>query len=215
MNDETPRNDKRQRLIDAAERVFGEQGFERATVDMVAAEAGVSKGSVYNYFDSKSELFLAVFLDQLPDEHGELMDNVLTCDGAGAKVELLIDWWFANTAQSEKLNPLLLEFWLSASRHEDGMIIESLRSRYLLWREVLTNIIANGIATGEFHADQQPANTAAVLMAMFDGLILQGIMKVGVTIDQAFLDRLKQGILASLTGLAVTGNQARTDTDHD
>ena len=44
-------------ILDAAQKVFGESGFARAKLDDVARLAGVSKGTVYLYFDSKETLF--------------------------------------------------------------------------------------------------------------------------------------------------------------
>ncbi|HEX5386877.1 MAG TPA: TetR/AcrR family transcriptional regulator [Gemmatimonadales bacterium] len=44
-------------ILDAAQEIFGEYGFARAKLDDVAQRAGVSKGTVYLYFDSKEALF--------------------------------------------------------------------------------------------------------------------------------------------------------------
>lgn len=48
---------KRERILRAAERLFHEQGYERTTLDQVAAALGVSKPYVYYYFRNKQELF--------------------------------------------------------------------------------------------------------------------------------------------------------------
>ncbi len=58
----TPRWQRRpearpEEILDAAQQVFGEMGFARAKLDDVARLAGVSKGTVYLYFDSKETLF--------------------------------------------------------------------------------------------------------------------------------------------------------------
>ena len=53
------RDRNRERLLDAAERVFAERGYRVATVDDVAAAAGLTKGAVYSQFDNKQELFAA------------------------------------------------------------------------------------------------------------------------------------------------------------
>jgi AcrR family transcriptional regulator len=45
--------------------VFAEHGFHRATLEAVAAGAGVSKGALYHYFPSKEQLFLALLEDRL------------------------------------------------------------------------------------------------------------------------------------------------------
>ena len=53
----SPKRDLRQRqLLDAALRVFARDGFDGASVASIADEAGVAKGSVYLYFDSKEAL---------------------------------------------------------------------------------------------------------------------------------------------------------------
>ena len=53
------RERNRARLLDAAEAVFAERGYRVATVDDVAAAAGLTKGAVYSHFASKQELFAA------------------------------------------------------------------------------------------------------------------------------------------------------------
>ncbi|MDX2274452.1 MAG: TetR/AcrR family transcriptional regulator [Hyphomonadaceae bacterium] len=51
--------EKRAGILDAAEAVFLEQGFSGASMAAIAARGGCSKGTLYNYFESKDELFLA------------------------------------------------------------------------------------------------------------------------------------------------------------
>src|ERR1019366_10573898 len=55
------RQQTRDYLLSAAERVFAERGFHAASLDEVAAVAGFSKGAVYSNFKNKEDLFLALF----------------------------------------------------------------------------------------------------------------------------------------------------------
>ena len=55
------REEKRDSLVKAAASVFASQGFSRARIADIAEAADVGKGTIYEYFDSKEELFLAVF----------------------------------------------------------------------------------------------------------------------------------------------------------
>lgn len=57
------RRDKRRAILDAAGPVFGQAGYERASVDAVAAAAGVSKPTVYSYFGGKEQLFRETMAD--------------------------------------------------------------------------------------------------------------------------------------------------------
>lgn len=60
-----PRDPERvRRILEAAQRHFNEHGLERASVDAIAAEAGVSKMTVYSNFGSKEGLFQAVVRDR-------------------------------------------------------------------------------------------------------------------------------------------------------
>ncbi|GAA1958324.1 TetR/AcrR family transcriptional regulator [Catenulispora subtropica] len=57
------RPEKRQAIVRAATTVFGREGYARASMDAIAAEAGVSKRTIYNHFADKESLFLAVALE--------------------------------------------------------------------------------------------------------------------------------------------------------
>ncbi|WP_030060127.1 MULTISPECIES: TetR/AcrR family transcriptional regulator [Streptomyces] len=58
----TGRPEKRKAITQAATTVFGREGYVRASMDAIAAEAGVSKRTVYNHFADKETLFLSVAL---------------------------------------------------------------------------------------------------------------------------------------------------------
>ncbi len=55
--------EKRRHILEGARAVFAEQGFERASVDVIAARAGVSKATVYNHFADKKALFVAAVIE--------------------------------------------------------------------------------------------------------------------------------------------------------
>ncbi|MEY4373060.1 MAG: hypothetical protein RL219_1829 [Actinomycetota bacterium] len=67
----------RQRLLDAARAVFAEHGYLDATVELVVAQARVSRGTFYTYFESKTDVFrhLAASIDQLVGERVVAFDR--------------------------------------------------------------------------------------------------------------------------------------------
>jgi AcrR family transcriptional regulator len=56
----TRAEESRRRVLESAREVFFEDGFEAANLDEVARRAGLAKGTIYRYFDSKAELYVAV-----------------------------------------------------------------------------------------------------------------------------------------------------------
>jgi AcrR family transcriptional regulator len=57
---ERERKQRRDSIIDTAERFFIDQGYEQTMIDKIALEAGYTKATIYNYFESKDDLFIAV-----------------------------------------------------------------------------------------------------------------------------------------------------------
>src|SRR5262245_16700691 len=56
---------KRERILDAAVRVFAQEGFYNAKVSQIAQEAGVADGTIYLYFKSKDDLLISLFEDRM------------------------------------------------------------------------------------------------------------------------------------------------------
>src|SRR5829696_10223858 len=71
----------RNQLLDAAEEVFGRKGFHETTLKEVAELAEFSVGSVYSFFQSKDDLFRAIFTRR-GDQFMEEMQDVLQAAGA-------------------------------------------------------------------------------------------------------------------------------------
>lgn len=61
---------RRAQLLEAARRVFAERGYQRASVSDVIKEAGVARGTFYNYFESKRAVLHAVLVDLTEHIHG-------------------------------------------------------------------------------------------------------------------------------------------------
>lgn len=64
------RRRNRDALLDAAARVFAERGFRVATIDEVAAAAGLTKGAVYSHFADKHDLFARAIARRYEERHG-------------------------------------------------------------------------------------------------------------------------------------------------
>lgn len=83
------RPDKRRRILDAAAPIFGREGYERASVDGIAAAAGVSKPTIYTYFGNKEQLFR----DSVADSARTLNEDSVR---AVAELDLAPDCWEAS-----------------------------------------------------------------------------------------------------------------------
>jgi AcrR family transcriptional regulator len=90
----TPRSEAtRTRIVEAALRLFGENGYDRTTMRAIAREAGVSVGNAYYYFKSKEELVQG-FYDRIAELHGRQSADVLAVqrDFAGRLRGVMLGW---------------------------------------------------------------------------------------------------------------------------
>lgn len=78
-------------ILTAARHVFARHGFNSATVDEIADVAGVAKGTVYLYFPSKRDLFLATLREGLQALHAEARREIDCADTALGKIRAFIE----------------------------------------------------------------------------------------------------------------------------
>jgi len=169
------REEKRQLLIQAAARVFAEQGFSSTRVSDIAERAGVAKGTVYEYFTSKEELFFAVF-ERTNQQIRDRVDGVMIAHpSARDRLQWLFRLGAEIVAEQRELYPMMnLDFWVTArgSALEEAFT-RSLADLYREYRELAADIIRQGQETGEFRSDAEPGRLATVLVSTFDGLGMQ------------------------------------------
>lgn len=136
-------------LLAAALDLFVERGFAGTRLDDVAAKAGVSKGTLYLYFENKEELFKAVVRENIVERISAARDEVTAFEGSSAALleTLLKRWWleFAAT-QAGGINKLMMA--------ESGNFPEI--TRFFLeeviepWHRLVAAVVERGVARGEF-----------------------------------------------------------------
>ena len=191
---------RRREILAAAQNIFDAHGYALTTMEAVAAEAGISKGSVYNYFENKHALFVQVFSQAIAG--GEAATDLLLRQplSAGRKLDGLLDDWFARLGHYKRIGALVLEFWATAARQQrDGDMASWFGQMYSRWREQITRIISQGVEAGEFRNDVDASVAAALILAVIDGITVQSIMDINLGLDSGFLAALKRSILAALT----------------
>lgn len=96
---------KRARLIDEAVAEFAEHDYRNASISSVAARAGIAKGSLYQYFDDKRDLYL--YLIQLAGEEKRAFLSAHPPPDPGMDVFAYLRWLIGEGARFELRNPLL------------------------------------------------------------------------------------------------------------
>jgi AcrR family transcriptional regulator len=109
----------RHQLLEAAARVYARRGFEVATLDEVAEEAGYTKGAVYDHFGSKEKLLLALLDEQLSAQIAEQIELFDASTPTAERPRAGADRWMKELVEDPVPFRLLLETWVRAQRDEE------------------------------------------------------------------------------------------------
>lgn len=168
------KDSRRAQLIEAAAHVFSHQGYSASRVSEIATEAGVGKGTVYEYFSSKEELFFAVFEDH-QERIRERVDQVLTGDGSALeRLEKLLAEAAAIAEDDRQLHGVTLDFWSASIGSGAADKFETTCNQlYCNYRRILADLIREGQANGMIRPSVDPETVAIAVVAALDGLTVQ------------------------------------------
>jgi len=153
---------RRAEILEAALRVFGQYGYRRTSVDDIAREAGIAKGTIYLSFASKEEVFqaLAHHLSQqmLTSAEAASRQPGTTAD----KLAAMHVAWFGTYAETITRSPHAAELLDAKHRLSASLVADGAR-RY---RRLVREVIAEADATGELDLEAVglTAGTAAELL---------------------------------------------------
>jgi AcrR family transcriptional regulator len=187
------RGEVRDRILDAASKVFAAEGFAGATIDAIGQAAGFTKGAVYSNFESKDELFLAL-LDREFELRGEQIATALESGGdtvaaARALSRSVLDSIHGNA----DYYVLFVEYWLRALR--DPQLRERLIARRRAAAADQALYIAESTDTAQ--SGRRLAELAQLVVTINLGIGMEEVLQPGI-IDPELLAQLITALLESV-----------------
>jgi AcrR family transcriptional regulator len=183
-------------LIDAAERLFTQQGFHPTSLDVVADEAGYTRGAVYSNFASKEDLFFAVYERRVEDFLPELEEALAETQDVGDALDAVTA---AHRARRERDEDgwlaVFLEFWTHVLRHpEHRARFAAIHHRYL---DPVAAAIERWASEQDVELPADAQRLTIALTVMTTGLGLERLTQPEV-IDAAFTVRAQRLIMDAL-----------------
>ena len=169
------RKDKKGQIIEAAVLVFAQKGFSGAIMAEIAAQAGIGKGTIYEYFDSKENLFFAVFEWYIKESGSAATIGISALGGpALSRLMSLSESLMTSWSAMMHVYSLVMEFWAaSASSQMRKQFKKAFQKGYEDFRRIVSSLIQDGIENNEFRSDVNPESIAAALVGTWDALLLQ------------------------------------------
>lgn len=161
---------KRERIIAAAAKLFGDKGYHDTTTAEIAESAGVAAGTIYIYFSSKEELLVAVFEEFLGTHMEKLSEGVARERTAKDKLVRLL------TLGLELMqdNPDSARIFLSQLRQSTQMITTVVKRSSRSYKDIIEGVLAEGARTGLCRDTNVPAATS-MLFGAFQSTVLDWV----------------------------------------
>lgn len=169
--DETERQNE---IADAAVEVFADHGFSATTVQQIADEAGMSKGNIYLYFDSKEEVLQRVFNNFRDALHETLDESVKNSRSPSEKIETLISNLISLAKSNRSTIKVLFDFW-SHSLHDTDQNLIDYDTFYRRIEAKLVTLLEDGSDAGRFRSDWHE-ELPSMLIGFFEGQLIQWLI---------------------------------------
>ncbi len=170
------KEEKRHHILEAAIRVFAKLGLPNAKMIHIAEAAGIGKGTIYEYFKSKEELFQAAFHAFIDQAMTYLNKKVKNINDPEEKLRMyFIAWTEILDSDLLEFMDIVLDMWAAGLRLHEGQDKFHLSEMYREYRIQLTDILEDGIRKGVFKSVNTTI-TASLIIGTLDGLMIQWIM---------------------------------------
>ena len=165
------RESRRQDILQSAIRVFGQNGFVKTSMELIAEDAALAVGTLYRYYKSKEELYVSIVFDAIEVMHDDLQAIADSAAAPSVKLQRAWDYFYDFYQKKTMYYQALL------SLHDPGFVgalsddahdaVERFSTNNFL---ILGKIIRQGIEAKVFHA-YKPHEAADYLWSTFVGLV--------------------------------------------
>ena len=166
------KENRKNSILKAARKLFFERGFKSVTVDLIAAKAEVSKGSIYLYFDSKEEIYTQILISANIDSHK--VWDVFAKKGRTASEALtaFAHEYVCYFLDNNELFRILMTFMLQAENmnltdEQNTQLIHTTNENV----HVIAEILQRGVESGEFIAGMDVRRMQFAIWGLLNGVI--------------------------------------------
>ncbi|MRR18104.1 MAG: TetR/AcrR family transcriptional regulator [Deltaproteobacteria bacterium] len=203
MTDHVRPKTRKDRIMDAALRIFAEKSFQEATISEISKEAGVSEATIYEYFGTKEDLLFAIpekISNDTFEESEAVLPYIKDVEGRMRAVLLSYVRLYENNPDYSAL--VLLQL-MSNKRFRQTAAHEAIRRS----AHSLLDCIRDGIADGTFRSDADAYLIRSMLMGTIEHLFIHWHMQGMPKREKSMMDMLDPFLEIVLSGIRAKKEQ--------
>jgi AcrR family transcriptional regulator len=169
---------KKMEILHAAMQVFAQKGVVNTKMIDIATAAGIGKGTIYEYFRSKEDIFASAYIYFFSMTKSMVQEGLSKEEDPPSQLSLVLNIPLdAFMHLGEEYADIMMDFWAEGIRTKNQDLLDAinLKGIYASYRKMIQKILKEGIKKDVFKP-MDTHSTAAVLIGAFDGILLQWIM---------------------------------------
>jgi|GEM_PF-1275976 len=165
----------RKKLLESAAHEFSIHGYEESSIDDISINAGYGKGTIYNYFKNKQDVFLSVIQSSFNNLVESIKESIKDIDTTEEKLKEAIKTDVRYVINNSSLLMTIIR---------EAYIPDEERSQYVIAEtstifELYLSLIEDGIKEGCFPEETNPVLSASAIMGMCENLSLSNVLLKG------------------------------------
>ena len=164
--------DKRSVILDAALKTFVKRGYPDTKVAEIASEAGVAEGTLYNYFQSKEDLLLALFDEKWSMIIAEIKKKIQRLDDPNRKLKAI----FSTVVMMFKRNRQLAELFMVDIKQSSIFLNNYTINRIIEFLDLIEDILEEGKRKGIYRKDLNTRVAKMIIFGAAQGILLSWVL---------------------------------------
>ena len=189
---------KKQEILKAAMRIFAQNGVVKTKMADIATAAGIGKGTIYEYFRSKEDIFAEAYSHIFMDTERSIIEVLESPISPEEKLRRFMSVTMEEFLVKDggEFAGIMMSFWSEGIRNNNERIMEiiDLKKIYSEFRLMISGILDEGIKKGSFRKVDTHL-TASVIIGAMDGILLQYIMDKNVFSPGKAIETLLDGFI--------------------
>ncbi len=167
-----PALDRRQQILRAAMVCFAKRGFHQTSMHDISAEAGISVGLIYRYFENKDAVISAM-ADEHKREIHDLLERARLAPTLREAFEIIFTWDCCENAP-QVVSAFVVDLFAEAGRNP--RVADLVRDVAKTAMEGVTDLIARSPEANQLPYDLQPREIAEMIFAVKDGMLMRDVL---------------------------------------
>jgi len=167
------KEEKRNRILQAAISVFAKKGFFHAKISEIANEAGVADGTIYLYFQNKDHLLISIFEEKMEEIITRVRRAITPIESNAEKLQKFIEMHASLVIE----NPSLSHVFQVELRQSGTFMKQYKPVKFQEFLEILADIVRDGQKSGEFKTGIAPGVLKRAVFGALDETALNWILK--------------------------------------